>query len=310
MRWFHESIDRLHVALINLFKPRAFRQGTSSPTLQEHLAAVQFDLPPLTTQRRYRLTAQTLVGALEVGYRIRLGPRPELPVLVYHHGIAEMPYDKSFRGIFPARHPINAHLVAVRAPFHRSWLTVFSGLVTLSNFVAMCAVSIKLIEAVRQLLAAHGAQHSVVAGTSLGGFLALMHHLNFSTADRYVPLLAGPDIADAMLSTHFRRFLAPAEALAQADHIRSLLDFRQAFQASDTRHVLPLLAQYDLDMRYDHHRACYTACGVPVVTIARGHITGAITFAALRAHLLTCMAPLAQVETTSNNTEGNTWLQP
>ena len=84
-----------------------------------------------------------------MAYHVRLGARPELPVLVYHHGIAEMPYDRNFRSIFRGRQPIKAHLVAVRAPFHRSWLTVSNGLATLSQYVAMCAVSVKLMEAVR-----------------------------------------------------------------------------------------------------------------------------------------------------------------
>jgi hypothetical protein len=91
-----------------------------------------------------------------------------------------------------------------------------------------------------------------------------------------------------MLCSHFRRFLAPS-ALAQAVRLQGLLDFRQALQSSHTQRVFPLLARYDLDMLYAHHAAGYAASGIPVVTIARGHITGALAFAALRAHLLTCL---------------------
>jgi hypothetical protein len=207
---------------------------------------------------------------------------------VYHHGIAEMPYDKTFWGIFRPPLPIKVHLVAIRAPFHRSWLDVLSGLATLRHFLAMCAVAVRLIEAVRLLLVAHGAQGSLVTGTSLGGFLALIHHLVYGTADGYVPLLAGPDLAHVMLATHCRRYLAP-QALDHFTLIQALLDFRQAFQASDARRVFPLLARYDLHMLYAHHYACYVASGVPVTTIERGHITGAFAFAALRAHVLSCL---------------------
>ncbi len=306
MRWFHESVDRLHVVLANVFVPRIFRRNLDTPSLQEHLAAVQLELPPLTTRRRYTLTAHTVVGKVEAGFQVRLGPRPDVPVLVYHHGIAEMPYDKSFRGIFRARRPVEAHLVAVRAPFHRSWFTLFAGLASLSNFLAMCAVSLKLIEAVRCLLVDRGARGSLVTGTSLGGFLALMHHLTYGTADCYAPLLAGPDLAHTLLSTHFQRFLAP-QALAQSAHIQALLDFRQAFHASDTRRILPLLAAYDLDMPYAHHYPCYAARAVPVATITRGHITGSVAFAALRAHLLTCLQPLLHAGQIGHHSEGKTW---
>ncbi|MGQ4806974.1 hypothetical protein NKDENANG_00312 [Candidatus Entotheonellaceae bacterium PAL068K] len=291
MRCLHKAIDRLHVAVVSRLAPPIFRHGVASPALSEHLAAVQFELPPLTASRHYNLTAHTLVGKLEAGFQVRRGPQPELPVVVYHHGIAEMPYDKSFRGIFPARLRPRAHLVAVRAPFHRSWLHLLSGLTTLSRFLAMCAVSIKLIEALRQALSTQGARGSLVAGTSLGGFVALMHHLRYGTADSYVPLLAGPDLAHVMLVTHYRRFLAP-KALGHVDTIKTLLDFRHAFQASQTHKVFPLLAQYDLDMLYAHHAACYAASQVPVVTIARGHLTGSFAFTALRAHLLNGLRPL------------------
>jgi hypothetical protein len=118
-----------------------------------------------------------------------------------------------------------------------------------------------------------------------------MHYLMYGSAQAYVPLLAGPDIAHVMLSGHFQRFLAP-QALAHPAYIQSLLDFRQAFASSPTRRVFPLLARYDLDMRYAHHAACYAASGVPVVTIKRGHITGSLAFAALRTHLLTCLRTL------------------
>ena len=304
MRWLHQGVDRLHVTLAHLFVPKLLRQSVVSPSLHEHLAAVQVALPPLTPARHYRLMAQTLVGGLEVAFQVWLGARPELPVVVYHHGIAEVPYSKNFLGIFrPRRQPLEAHLVAVRAPFHRSWFTLFAGLQTLSNFLAMCAVSIALIEAVRLLFVNRGARGSMVTGVSLGGFVTLMHHLSFGTADRYVPLLAGPDLAHVMLCTPFRRFMAP-QALAQSDHIQSLLDFRQIFQASDSSRVFPLLGRYDLDMPYTHYYPCYAACGIPVATMPRGHITGSLAFTALRAHLLACLQPLVQAAKQTFHAEG------
>jgi hypothetical protein len=291
MRWLHQGIDRLHVALVSRLFPPVFRQGCTSPALHEHLAAVRLTLPPLTTTRRYTLMVQTLVGELEAGVYVRLGPRPALPVVVYHHGIAEIPYDKTFRGIFRAKMPVPAHLVAIRAPYHRSHMECARGLATLDRFLAMCAVSVALIEAVRQALVAQGAQGSVVTGTSLGGFLALMHHLTFGSADCCAPLLAGPDLAHVLLATHYRRLVAP-QVFSQPASLQALLDFRQAFQTSATQRVFPLLARYDLCMLHAHHQACYAASGVRITTLERGHITGALTFAALRAHLLKCLHTL------------------
>jgi len=291
MRWFHESIDRLYVALMHRLVPPVFRHGSTSPLLHEHLAAVQLQLPPLTTAQRYTLTARTLVGAVEAGFRVRLGPRPALPVLIYHHGLAEIPYDKNFRGIFRRHVPVEAHLVAVQAPFHRSYVDCCRGLATLSHFLALCAVSVTLIEAVRLALVTRGAQGSMVAGTSLGGFVTLVHHLTFGTANCYAPLLAGPDLAHTLLATRYRRFLA-LQTGAQSAHLPVCLDFRQALRASDTQRIFPLLARYDLCMPYAYHQAEYAASGVPVTTIDRGHITGALAFPTLRAHLLACLRTL------------------
>jgi hypothetical protein len=304
MRWFHESIDRLQPVALGLIAPRAFRHGTMSPSLREHLEAVRLSTLPLTASKRYALTADTLVGPLACGYRVQLGSRPDLPVLIYHHGIAEMPYDRSFRGIFGWR-GIEAHLVALQAPFHRTWWTVGRGLSTVGHFMAMCAVSIAMMEAVQRQFQDYGASHSLISGLSLGGFLALMHHLHIGTANRYAPLLAGPDIAHTMLETPFARLLTP-EARAQIEHIQSLLDFRRAFQASDTRRIFPLLARYDLDMPYHHLHPCYLDRQVPTVILERGHITGSMAFAALRRHLLSCLEPLRQTATTSAQSEETT----
>ena len=295
MRWFHESIDHLHPMVLGLVAPRAFRHGTMSPPLREHLDAVRLSVPPLSAQNRYRLTADTLAGPLTCRYRVRHGPRPDAPVLIYHHGVAEMPYDKTFRGIF-GRRAIDAHVVALQAPFHQSWLALAKGLGTLNQFMAMGAVSIAMMEAVRRRFQERGASRCLIAGLSLGGFLALMHHLHIGAADRYVPLLAGPDIAHTMLHTPFRRLLDPA-ARAQAGHLRSLFDFRQAFQACDARRIFPLLARYDLDMPYEHLHPCYQQQQIPTAILERGHITGSAAFAALRRHLLSCLNPLRQPAT-------------
>ena len=65
MRWFHEGVDRVHVALISRLAPAIFRHGIDSPSLRAHLEAVRLDLPQLTPVRRYTLTARTLNPSLE-----------------------------------------------------------------------------------------------------------------------------------------------------------------------------------------------------------------------------------------------------
>jgi hypothetical protein len=291
MRWLHEGIDRLYIAALHRLIPPVFRHGSTSASLPEHLSAVELSMPPVTADGRYIVPARTLAGDVQAGFRLRLGSRAALPVLIFHHGLGEIPHDHTFRWVFPRRMPVNAHLVVVRAPFHRSYVDCCGGLATLSRFMAMCAVSVALIERVRLALAAQGARGSMVAGISLGGFVTLLHHLAYGTADVYAPLQAGPDLAFTMLSTPCRRFLTQG-ALARGADLQACLDFGDSFRASDTRRVFPLLGRYDVWMPFARYQADYAESGVPVATMDRGHMTGSWAFGTLRAHLLACLRAL------------------
>jgi hypothetical protein len=295
MRWFHEGVDRLCIGVTRRLVPRVFRRGCLSAPLRDHLAAVELRMPSLGGAGRYRLTARTMVGDVAAGFQWRPASSANRPVLIFHHGLGEIPSDRTFRWIFRRHTPVDAHLVAVQAPFHRSHIECCRGLASLDRFMAMCAVSVALIEAVRGAFLERGAPGSVVAGISLGGFVALLHHLSYGTASRYAPLMAGPDLAHTMLSTPCRGFLA-AQALAEPERLAACLDFRQAFEASDTRRVVPLLALYDIWMPCAVHRAAYTAGAVPVATTDRGHMTSALAFADMRTHLLSVLHTLSAAE--------------
>jgi hypothetical protein len=291
MRWLHEGVDRLYIGVMRRLVPRVFRRGSVSAPLQDHLAAVQLRMPPLVTAGRYSVTARTMVGDVEAGLRWRPASSANRPVLIFHHGLGEIPYDHTFRFVFRRRTPVDAHLVAIRAPFHRSHVDCCRGLASLSRFLTMCAVSVALIEAVRRTIEERGARGSVVAGISFGGFLTLLHHLTYGTATCYAPLLAGPDLAHTLLSTPCRGFLS-RKARIEPDHLQDCLDFRKGFSARDAQRVFPLLARHDLWMPFDHHQAVYAASGVPVTVINRGHMTGSWAFATMRAHLLAVLGGL------------------
>jgi hypothetical protein len=293
MRWFHEGVDRLYVGVMRRVLPPVFRRSSVSAPLPEHLAAIALQMPALVADQRCFVKARTMVGEVQAGFRWRPALDATGPVLIYHHGLGEIPSDHTFRGIFPRRLPVDAHLVAVKAAFHRSHIDCFRGLASLDRFMAMCAVSVALIEAIRRALVERGARSSVVAGISLGGFLTLLHHLTHGTASRYAPQMAGPDFSHAMLSTPCRGVVA-RQALAQPEHLRARLDFRQAFRASDAQRVLPLLGRHDLWMPYAYHHAEYAAKSLPVAIIDRGHMTGSWAFAGLRAHLLSVLRTLPE----------------
>jgi hypothetical protein len=291
MRWFHAGVDRLYIGVMRPLVPPVFRRGSVSALLRDHLAALELRVPPLATAGRYSVTAGSMVGDVQAGFQWRSASSVDRPVLIFHHGLGEIPYDHTFRFIFRRRLAMDAHLIAIRAPFHRSHIDCCRGLASLNHFLAMCSVSVALIEAVRRAFVERGARSSVVAGISFGGFLTLLHDLTYGTATRYAPLLAGPDLAYTLLSTPCRGFLSRKVRIEPAD-LPDRLDFRQVFRASDAQRVFPLLARHDLWMPFDHHQAVYAASGVPVTVINRGHMTGSWAFAPMRAHLLAVLRGL------------------
>jgi hypothetical protein len=306
MRWFHEGVDHLYIGVIRRVIPPLFRRSSVSAPLRDHLTAVRLQMPLLAAGQRCFVTARTMVGEVQAGFRWRPASDATRPVLIYHHGLGEIPSDHTFRGIFPRRLPVDAHLVAVKAAFHRSHIDCCRGLASLDRFMAMSAVSVALIEAIRRALAERGARGSVVAGISLGGFLTLLHHLTYGTASRYAPQMAGPDFSHAMLSTPCRGVLA-RQALARPEDLSACLDFRQAFRAADAQRVLPLLGRHDLWMPYAYHQAEYAAKGLPMATINRGHMTGSWAFAGLRAHLLSVLRTLPEVEAVAEADRQEGW---
>jgi hypothetical protein len=295
MRWFHEGVDRLYIGVMRRLVPAVFRYPSPTAPLRDHLAAVELRMPPFGVAGRYQLTVRTMLGDVQAGFRWRPASGANRPVLIFHHGLGEIPYDHTFRQIFRRQTHVDAHLVAIRAPFHQSHIDCCRGLASLDRFMAMCAVSVALIEAVRRTFVERGAVGSVVAGISLGGFVTLLHHLSYGTASRYAPLLAGPDLAHTMLSTPCRGFLA-AQALAEPERLAACLDFRQAFEANDACRVVPLLARYDIWMPFAFHRAAYAAGAVPVATTDRGHMTGSWAFSEMRSHLLSLLHTLSGAE--------------
>ena len=145
MRWFHEGIDRLHVAITSRIAPPAFRHGIESPSLHEHLAAVHLELPSLSTARRYTLTARTLAGELAAGFQVRVWePIPSCRYWCIITALGKCPTTKVFGGFSSSDANPGASGSGAR-PFHRTWLDLIPGLATLHTFLALCAVSVRLI---------------------------------------------------------------------------------------------------------------------------------------------------------------------
>lgn len=290
----HSLIDSTPMALTGRLlsdEQKLAGKSIESPGFEEHLDAVSVEVPEIQGRGISYLQADTLVGELEPAFSVGRWLGSEYPTIIYHHGHRERPFSKidtanSFRRVLlEAEPPIEANLIVVRAPFNdlgpRAHL---KQLRELSNFVAMNATSVAVVERLVDQLRARGDGAPItVSGLSLGGFVSNLHRTFYGSADEYVPMLAGTRYDDVVLSGAYRH-ITSERVFQNADRIRELLDFSTAFQESSGGEVRPLLSRHDAIVRYHPQRHAYG--DLRVRTIEKGHLTGALDTESLREHVL------------------------
>jgi hypothetical protein len=270
-------------------RSKYFAASLDSAPFEEHLAAVEVGPCPVADEGVHLLHATTLVGELDPAVLVAQWLGPDRPSLVLHHGNNERPFDVGRTAkntlvkavLLPEPPPVN--VLVVRAPFHggglRQYLREIS---SLDRFVAMLATSVAVMDRLVDRLHTEGSEHVVLAGLSLGGWAVNLHRAHRGTADVYVPIFAGAALAEVFLETPYRR-LTSRRARRHPDRLRATLDFEERFQQVTTPDVFPLLARYDRYVELERQRPSYGAN--PVAVIDKGHVTGGLDAAVLRAHV-------------------------
>jgi len=277
----HSFMDRFPMVVSSLF-PKYFREGVDSPTVWEQVAETELKRINLMEPGDHSLSARTPAGELEALVRVQPHADRQAPVIIYHHGAKE--FDTSFKGIFGSSPRLRAHLVLVRAPFHEGFGRFLYGIGSLRRYLALYAVSVCVTEAVIRQCRDSLCGPVSVTGTSLGGFISLVHHIHYNSADRYIPLLAGPNLAHCLLDSAYARQVDP-RAKAQREYMQSRLDFSADYRRMDHANVYPLLGRYDQLVVPAANAAGYGP--TPVRLIERGHFTGSTAFPLLRGHIST-----------------------
>lgn len=273
-----------------LSKFRYFSSSVDSPSFAEHLAAVELDLPLIQGEGYYEIPAISLAGPLDPAFQIAQWRGSEFPILIYHHGNNERPFDygaaskNTFKNIFLAKKDsIPANLIALRAPYHRSLKDYSKEMTHLSNFMAMLAVSTVLVDSLVRLAHERLISPIVVAGISLGGWVTNLHRAYYGSADIYAPILAGAALEDVFLGSAYRA-LTGETALQNPEALRQALNFELQFLQAPETNVYPLLARHDQIIRLERQRLSYAK--QPVTIINKGHLTAALASERLREHVL------------------------
>ncbi len=282
----HGLIDTVAISAGVLFFPGYFRNKVESASFEEHFKAVSVIVPELKEEKEYNITASTLVGELDAAVRMAQWKGEDYPTVIYHHGAMEIPYDYGFKNIFPMdKMELPVNLFLIRAPFHSQRKSFMKGMVATENWLAMMAVSICVIDQVIGQVRSKSDKKILLGGTSLGGYISNLHHIHFNTADVYTPLLAGLAMHDTFLNSVYRKAVDDFPK-SQPELMTKLFDFQPAFEQSGHLHnnVFPLLGKHDAIIRFEIQRDSYA--GLEVETIEKGHTTGALSYEALRKHML------------------------
>ena len=298
MNW-HTFLDNLTVKAATLSRFRYFSDSLDSPEFREHLKAIELDFPRIQGEGYYEVSASSLVGVVDPAFHVAQWKGSEFPTLIYHHGNNERPFDygptskNTFKSIFLSKKDeIPANLISLRAPYHRSLREYTQASVHLSNWVAMLAASTALLESL--VCSAHERLSSpiVVAGLSLGGWVANLHRAHCGSADAYCPMLAGAALDDVFLASAYRELTAKA-ALDSPIAVKSILNFEIEFFQATERNVYPLLARHDQIIRFSRQKQSYGKH--PVSVIEKGHVTAALAPEVLRDHVLKVLAAPKEV---------------
>ncbi len=286
----HILFDKLTAGIASATAGKFFSESIESPGYKEFLEGITVSVPTLD-EGIHETEAETPVGEMNPAYYVAQWKGKAYPTIVYHHGNNERPFNfsrfakNSYKNIFmDSKEPIEANLIAVRAPFHNVSLKEYQKKIRkLSNFVGMLCVSVKLVEAIIHRLKEQGIATILVSGISLGGWVTNLHRSYYNTADAYVPLLAGAALDHLFTDSGYRK-MGDRIARANPKKIKEVLNFEEDFQKIKDDNVFPLLGQYDQYIQYERQRKSYSTENIKV--LKTGHVTSFLAANELREHIL------------------------
>ena len=273
-RTFAHYVDTVVLYVMHRHFPNSFEQSyNDAPDFSEVLAATavnsqKTDPYSLTAPGEHPIWIDTTLGEELCHIKVRPAIDPHAPLLLYHHGLNEQPYDRSWKRIM--RRPLAVHSVCIQAPFHENWLRPIGiGMSTLQHTYQMLAASLRILELVQSQFETEGAAYTVMAGVSWGGITSMVYAGMFQQVRAVVPMFSSPDISQVMWDTaaSFHRPIPLSR-----EQMREVLDFTPVAQPNGKTQVFPLLGEYDRFFRLPYHQEKFAQR--PLAIVPAGHITG------------------------------------
>lgn len=276
-------------------KQRGFSRTRPGPPLPyDQLLAEAAEVPPRFVwpegaSRRTRVSVELPHLGRETYFDLIPATGTADTLLVYHHGLGEIPHDTLPRALrFASRRLRERCDIVVIKGLQHEHMHAVSDLIADRELFSRCLVaSASLARAIAdQRRAAYA--HRALFGTSMGGVISLIEAGRDPRFDLYVPLVAGPDLADVLLESVFSR-LVQGRYLRRARKAewRDRLDLTSHFSPDPGPPIRPLLGEADLLFRIEQQRAGYAR--IPrarVTTCPGGHITACVRADNVLRHLL------------------------
>lgn len=278
MRAWTQQLDKLVLYALNRQIPDSFEQNAAEmldieavlaqTTVNREKTAVYNLIAP----GEHKVWLDTLFGELCCHVRVRLAVNPQAPLLLYHHGFAEVPYTSTWQKLFPKNNPFPAHLVAVQAPYHIEMNTAVKSIFTsVQHILQTFAGSLRIMELLQAVFEENDAAFTVASGLSWGGITSILYAGVFNTVRAVVPMYASPDLAQLLWDNAemFGRDLPLSQ-----DELRRYLDFTPYYERLEPQRVFAVMGINDLFFRKDHHAAVYS--DEALVMTSSNHV-GAVT---------------------------------
>ena len=290
---FGQQVDKLVLYTITRRMPGSFDESyMATVTLEEVLAQTRVNrrktaLYNLVAPGEHAIWLDTPFGEMRSHVKVRPAVRPRAPLLLYHHGFAEIPYTSTWERLIPKSQPFPAHTVAIQAPYHSNLSEpITKGFSSVQHIYQMFAGSLRSMELMQEQFEQENAAFTAVSGLSWGGITSLLYEGLFQRSRVVIPLFASPNLAQVLwdAATLFGRPLP----IPRAD-LDDLLDFTPYYQRCDKDRVFPVLGADDLFFRFDQHAAVYPR--EALVTLPSTHV-GALwrTKKRLQRHIIETVA--------------------
>ncbi|MGH7143579.1 MAG: hypothetical protein ACREJ2_05515 [Planctomycetota bacterium] len=215
-------------------------------------------------------------------------PRPRV-LMIYHHGMGEVPHDHTFANLFLSDDPLaGVDLVTMKATYHPPHLVPEPNdmyLADASFWVEMVADSVAVAESIA---VSRRSEYDGIflGGISLGGVVTLAALAHRDCFDLYHPMMVGPNLPAQLRHSLFMRFTSPQVVRSlEGDRDLAALNFQAAVEQHAER-VHLIAGEFDPVFRIEPIRAL--AAALPALTVdvlPYAHIAGCLAGELLRRRL-------------------------